>query len=282
MKTFQLLIDLRAVALAFFFAMFALPQAAHAQGSGTFVFEGFHFDAAEKARINQANDLLQNGVNALKRNDWATAQRDCTRAYGIFNNVGLPNQGMGKEAYQWALACIADSHAGRGNWSEACDRYREIGYYSLRIGNPRQMCAQQGSAEGSSLSTHSEYAASYRIFTERVTRLTALPEGSARTALAQELTGDCTRLRTFRQQVPPALAAAGYCSGIVAFEQGNSANACRTMWTSAGWIRIALQKQMLAEQRSHGERLQSTLDTYRPICADLGYAWPEFGGLWPH
>lgn len=115
-----------------------------------------------------------------------------------------------------------------------------------------------------------------------MSRLTALPEGSATTALAQELTGDCARLRTIRQQIPPATAAAGYCNGIVAFEQGNSANACRTMWTNAEWIRLALQRQMLAKQRSHGERMQSTLDTFRPICADMGYVWPEFGAVWPH
>lgn len=144
-----------------FFAVLALPQAAHAQGSGTFVFEGFHFDAADKARINEANDLLQRGGNALKRNDWVIAQRDCNRAYGIFNNVGLPDQGMGKEAYQWARACIADSHAGRDNWATACERYRENGYFSLRIGNPRQMCAQQGAAEQANLASHSEYASSF-------------------------------------------------------------------------------------------------------------------------
>ncbi len=275
------LYGLRAVALAFL-AMLALPQTARAAGSETYVFEGFHFDAADKARIGAANDRLQRGVDALKRDDWATAQRECAAAYNEFIDVRLPEIGLGKQAYQWARACVADSHAARGNWESACRGYRNSGYFSLRVGNPRQMCAQHGAAEGATLATHSEYAASFKTFAGRLARLTALPEGDARTALGQELNGDCASLRAFGQRVPPAPAAAGYCAGIVAFEQGRSGEACRTMWTSAGSIRTALKGQMLAEQRSHGVELQAMLDTFRPICAEMGYTWPDFGAVWPH
>lgn len=275
------LLGLRAFAFAFL-TLLALPQSARAAASETYVFEGFHFDAADRARIGAADDRLQRGVDALKRSDWATAERECAAAYNEFIAVRLPEIGLGKEAYQWARACVADSHAARGNWEPACRGYRNSGYFSLRVGNPRQMCAQYGAAEEAALTTHSEYAASFKTFANRLIRLNELPGGSGRTALAQELNSDCAKLRGFGQRVPPAPAAAGYCAGIVAFEQGRSGEACRTMWTSASSIRTALRGQLLQEQRNHGVELQAMLDTFRPICADMGYTWPEFGGLWPH
>ena len=261
-----------------------LAFGAQAQGKGSeiYVFEGFQFDAADRNRIGAANDRLLRGVDALKRSDWATAQRECAAAYNEFIDVRLPEIGKGKEAYQWARACVADSHAARGNWESACRGYKNSGYFSLRVGNPRQMCAQHGAAEEATLATHSEYAASFKTFANRLIRLNELPGGSGRTAMAQELNGDCARLRAFGQQVPPAPAAAGYCAGIVAFEQGRSGEACKSMWTGAGSIRTALRGQMLAEQRSHSVELQTMLDTFRPICADMGYTWPNLGAVWPH
>ena len=261
-----------------------LAFGAQAQGKGSeiYVFEGFQFDAADRNRIGAANDRLLRGVEALKRSDWATAQRECAAAYSEFIDVRLPEIGKGKEAYQWARACVADSHAARGNWESACRGYKNSGYFSLRVGNPRQMCAQHGAAEEATLATHSEYAASFKTFANRLIRLNELPGGSGRTAMAQELNIDCAKLRAFRQQVPPAPAAAGYCAGIVAFEQGRSGEACKSMWTGAGSIRTALRGQMLAEQRSHSVELQTMLDTFRPICADMGYTWPDLGSVWPH
>jgi hypothetical protein len=261
-----------------------LAFGAQAQGKGSeiYVFEGFQFDAADRNRIGAANDRLLRGVDALKRSDWATAQRECAAAYSEFIDVRLPEIGKGKEAYQWARACVADSHAARGNWESACRGYKNSGYFSLRVGNPRQMCAQHGAAEEATLATHSEYAASFKTFANRLIRLNELPGGSGRTAMAQELNIDCAKLRAFRQQVPPAPAAAGYCAGIVAFEQGRSGEACKSMWTGAGSIRTALRGQMLAEQRSHSVELQTMLDTFRPICADMGYTWPDLGAVWPH
>ena len=261
-----------------------LAFGAQAQGKGSeiYVFEGFQFDAADRNRIGAANDRLLRGVDALKRSDWATAQRECAAAYSEFIDVRLPEIGKGKEAYQWARACVADSHAARGNWESACRGYKNSGYFSLRVGNPRQMCAQHGAAEEATLATHSEYAASFKTFANRLIRLNELPGGSGRTAMAQELNIDCAKLRAFGQQVPPAPAAAGYCAGIVAFEQGRSGEACKSMWTGAGSIRTALRGQMLAEQRSHSVELQTMLDTFRPICADMGYTWPDLGAVWPH
>lgn len=261
-----------------------LAFGAQAQGKGSeiYVFEGFQFDAADRNRIGAANDRLLRGVDALKRSDWATAQRECAAAYSEFIDVRLPEIGKGKEAYQWARACVADSHAARGNWESACRGYKNSGYFSLRVGNPRQMCAQHGAAEEATLATHSEYAASFKTFANRLIRLNELPGGSGRTAMAQELNIDCAKLRAFGQQVPPAPAAAGYCAGIVAFEQGRSGEACKSMWTGAGSIRTALHGQMLAEQRSHSVELQTMLDTFRPICADMGYTWPDLGSVWPH
>ena len=269
-----------------------LAVGAQAQGKGStlYEFEGVQFDAAERERIGAADTQLQRGVDALKRSDWATAQRDCSAAYESFVRVRLPDRGLGAQAYKWALACIADAQSGRGDWYMACRTYSGNGYFSLRMENARQMCVHKGAArETSQQSTqaaaqpsHSEYAASFKTFANRLIRLNELPGGSGRTAMAQELNGDCARLRAFGHQVPPAPAAAGYCAGIVAFEQGRSGEACKTMWTGAGSIRTALRGQMLAEQRSHSVELQTMLDTFRPICADMGYTWPDFGAVWPH
>jgi hypothetical protein len=163
-----------------------LAFGAQAQGKGSeiYVFEGFQFDAADRNRIGAANDRLLRGVDALKRSDWATAQRECAAAYSEFIDVRLPEIGKGKEAYQWARACVADSHAARGNWESACRGYKNSGYFSLRVGNPRQMCAQHGAAEEATLATHSEYAASFKTFANRLIRLNELPGGSGRTAMA--------------------------------------------------------------------------------------------------
>lgn len=269
-----------------------LAVGAQAQGKGStlYEFEGAQFDAAERERIGAADTQLQRGVDALKRSDWAAAQRDCSAAYESFVRVRLPDRGLGARAYKWALACIADAQSGRGDWYMACRTYSGNGYFSLRIENARQMCVQKGAAQeatqqstpASALASHSEYAASFKAFANRLIRLNELPGGSARTEMAQELNSDCAKLRGFGQRVPPAPAAAGYCAGIVAFEQGRSAEACKTMWTGASSIRTALRGQMLAEQRSHGVELQTMLDTFRPICGEMGYPWPEFSAAWPH
>lgn len=283
------LADVRSFTLAIL-AVLAVPQAVHAQGSKMYEFEGVQFDAAERERIGAADAQLQRGVSALKRSDWATARRECSAAYESFVRVRLPDRGLGAQAYKWALACIADAQSGSGDWYMACRTYSGNGYFSLRMENARQMCVQKGAAQeaapaatqGPSQAGHSEYAGTFAAFAGRLTRLNSLPGGSARTAMAQEMNSDCAKLRGFGQRVPPAPAAAGYCAGIVAFEQGRSGEACRTMWSSAGSIRTALRGQMLQEQRNHGVELQGMLDTFRPICADMGYTWPDFGAVWPH
>lgn len=275
------------------FIMLAWPLAAQANGSEIYVFEGVQFDASERARIGAANDKVERGIEALKRNDWATAHSECSAAYETYTRVRLPARGLGAQAYKWALACISDSQAGRGDWYMACRTYSGNGYFSLRFGDQRQACAQKGepttgaaatgtSRPGSAAPTHSEYAAAFAAFAGRLERLNALPGGSARSAMGLELANDCARLRTFGWAIPPAPAAANYCAGVVAFERNNANEACRTMWTGAGSIRIALRGQMLQEQRNHGAELQSMLDTFGPICADMGYTWPGFDQTWQH
>jgi hypothetical protein len=290
MKTIlRRLADFQSFTLAIL-AMLTVPQPGHAQGSKMYEFEGVQFDAAERERIGAADAQLQRGVSALKRSDWATARRECSAAYESFVRVRLPDRGLGAQAYKWALACIADAQSGSGDWYMACRTYSGNGYFSLRMENARQMCVQKGAAQeatpaatqGPSQASHSEYAGTFAAFAGRLTRLNTLPGGSARTALAQELNGDCARLRGFGQRIPPAPAATGYCAGIVAFEQGRSGEACRSMWSSAGSIRTALRGQMLQEQRNHGVELQGMLDTFRPICGDMGYTWPGFDQAWPH
>lgn len=121
-------------------ALLAWVVASPASGAEMYMFEGVQFDADEKARISGANDKVLSGIEALKRNDWTTAHQQCSAAYETYTRVRLPDRGLGAQAYKWALACIADSQAGRGDWYMACRTYSGINYFSVRFENPRQKC----------------------------------------------------------------------------------------------------------------------------------------------
>lgn len=258
---------------------FAAPAQAREE---TYVFEGFHFDAADYARYREGVERIGRGLSALERGDWATAERECSAAYGTFIDIRLPEMGEGVRVYNTARSCMADAHAARGNWDRACPLYKRANYDTFRIKDPRAQCSRYAPDDDATLANHSRYARTFATFGQRQAELSALPEGPSRLAVAERMFSDCQALGNFEETVPPAIAAAGYCFGIVLIERGNTRKACEVLWLSARNIKSAMAKPMMEVQRQHGRNVQDNLESLRPYCTDEGYRWPAFDQAWPY
>jgi hypothetical protein len=274
-------------------AVLAGPLASPVQAGGEtmYTFDGMQFSSAERAKIGMADNQTKLGIAALNRNDWTAALQHCRTAWGTFIDL-IPINDKTRVYFDQAGACMADAHANLGDVSKACGIYRSNGYQTYRMRDPRALCARQpAKAEVSpssaakpaiSSTSNAEYAAAAGNFINRLAQLSAMPIGSARYAKAAELVPDCDKLRSFAASVAPALAAAGFCSGVVARERVDAKTSCKIMWTSAGQIRTAIASQLTPNMRAHAADLQGMLDSFGPTCARDGYPWPSFSAAWPH
>jgi hypothetical protein len=245
------------------------PTAAAAETEYTF--DGMTFSGAERARIGMADNEVKMGVAALYRSDWATALQHCRAGWGAFTDL-MPITPKTKVFFDQAGMCMADAHANR-------------------VRDNRALCARQSAAATANTSStpvvanptrNNEYAAAAGNFINRLAQLSGMPIGSARYAKAAELVPDCDKLRSYAASVPPALAAAGFCSGVVARERVDAKTSCKIMWTSAGQIRTALASQLTPNMRAHAVDLQAMLDSFGSTCARDGFPWPAFSAAWPH
>lgn len=251
-------------------------------GETMYQFEGFQFTSSQRDRYREGVSQLQAGVEALGRSEWDSAARKCSSAYNIFIEIRLPEMGKGKDIYNMARSCVADAHAAQGNWDNACSLYKRTGYVSLRIRNPRENCAKFAPDDDATLANHSNYARTFAAFGERQAELSAQPEGPARSAVAEKMFSNCQALGNFKDTVPPAIAAAGYCFGIVLVERGNTKKACEVWWLSARNIKAAMAKPMMEVQQRNAINIRDNLESLRPYCADEGYRWPAFDQAWPY
>jgi hypothetical protein len=273
------------VCLALALAIFTGP----AQAETMYTFDGMQFSGADRAKIGNADNQTKLGVAALYRSDWAAALQHCRSAWGTFTEL-MPITPKTKVYFDQVGTCLADAHANLGNVDKACGIYRSNGFQTYRVRDPRTLCAKQSakpevspsSTAAVSPSSNSEYAVAAGNFINRLAQLSGMPFGSARYAKAAELVPDCDKLRSYASRVPPALAAAGFCSGVVARERVDAKTSCKIMWTSAGQIRTALASQLSPKIRAHAVDLQGMLDSFGPTCARDGYAWPAFSAAWPH
>jgi hypothetical protein len=264
------------------------PTAAAAETEYTF--DGMTFSGAERARIGMADNEVKMGVAALYRSDWATALQHCRAGWGAFTDL-MPITPKTKVFFDQAGMCMADAHANLGNVSKACGIYQSNGFQTYRVRDNRALCARQSAAATANTSStpvvanptrNNEYAAAAGNFINRLAQLSGMPIGSARYAKAAELVPDCDKLRSYAASVPPALAAAGFCSGVVARERVDAKTSCKIMWTSAGQIRTALASQLTPNMRAHAVDLQAMLDSFGSTCARDGFPWPAFSAAWPH
>lgn len=241
----------------------------------TYEVDGYRFSEASRARIGTADEQMKLGISALKSGDWARAQRLCDTALNTYVDVGIPLTENTRPIFDQAKTCLADTYAAQGDWDRACRIYQRLGFKTYRFTSPRMQCEKFSTESDPNRTNHTQYTAAFAGFAGRLTALNGLPEGNARNAKVAELAKDCVLLRGFSPQVPPALGAASYCSGIVAFENGDPEKACKILWAGAKETRTALAGQLRQEQRDHAAELRDRLATFRPICADSGYAWPD-------
>lgn len=278
-----------ALCLAALAGVVTAPSAAAAEAEYTF--DGMTFSGAERARINMADNEVKMGVAALYRSDWATALQHCRAGWSAFIDL-MPITPNTRPFFDQAGMCMADAHANLGNVSKACGIYQSNGFQTYRVRDPRALCARQpaqsaitpnsNAKPAISSTSNAEYAAAAGSFINRLAQLSAMPFGSARFAKAAELTPDCNKLRSYAPSVPPALAAAGFCNGVVARERADAKTSCKIMWTSAGQIRTALTSQLPPNLRAHAVDLQTMLDSFGRTCAKDGYPWPAFSAAWPY
>ena len=255
-----------------------------------YTFDGMRFSAADRAKIGNADTQAKLGVAALYRSDWTAALQHCRAAWGTFSEL-MPITPKTRPFFDQVGVCMADAHANLGDINKACGIYRSNGFQTYRVRDPRALCARYPAAAAASTnrdtvvaspSSNNEYAAAAGNFINRLAQLSAMPFGSARYAKAAELAPDCDKLRSFATSVPPALAAAGFCNGVIARERVDSKTSCKIMWTSAGQIRTALASQLTPNMRAHAVDLKAMLDSFGPTCARDGYPWPAFSAAWPH
>ena len=246
-----------------------------------YTFDGMTFSEAERSRIGKADSQTQQGITALYKSDWAGALQHCRFAWATFRAL-IPKGPKTVEFFNQVEACVADSLANLSEEKVACEIYRSNGYQTYRVRDPKTLCAKYPAAEVASTNSNNEYAVAAGSFIDRLAQLSAMPRGSVRQAKAAELVPDCDKLRSYAASVPPALAAAGFCNGVVARERADARTSCKIMWTSAGQIRTAFASQLTPNMRAHAVDLQAMLDSFGPTCARDGYPWPEFSAAWPH
>ena len=270
----------RKLAMAFAAAIgLSLVIASPARSEELYELEGFQFTKSQKQAFEAGWAQLERGLTDLKQRRFADAYRNCGGAYGTFIKLHIPELGEGARGYNLARTCMGDAQYGLGDTALACSFYKDAGYMELAVRNPRGLCEKWDAA----VNPHNEYAKVVADFSGRVAKLQAMPEGSSeRAAMTETIAGDCKALRGYIDTVPPAIGAMGYCSGIVLFERGNGKSACRNLWMGAKGLNIKMQEKMLDPQRRHGEQMRAQLETFRPICADMGYRWPDFSQDWPY
>lgn len=257
----------------------SLITASPARAEEIYELEGFQFTKSQKQAFEAGWAQMERGLADLKARRFADAYRNCGAAYGTFIKLRIPELGEGARGYNLARACMGDAQYGLGDTALACSFYKDAGYLELGVRNTSALC-QKWDAE---VDNHNAYNKVVAGFSDRVAQLQALPEGSSqRTAMAETIAGDCQALKGYIATVPPAIGAMGYCSGIVLFERGNGKSACRNLWMGAKGLNIKMQEKMLDPQRRHGERMREQLESFRPICADMGYRWPDFASDWPY
>ena len=246
-------------------------------------FEGVVFSAEEHARFVAAMAQSERGVAALGRNEWDTAVRECSAALATYRDIYLPEQGEGNAIYELARSCTADGYAAQDNWARACPLYVKTDYVGLVVVNAKRMCEQFRRDTDSAEDAHTRYAETFATFADHLANLIAAPDGSSeRASKATILADDCTALSGYRESPPTAPGAAEYCRGIIYFVNGDGRAACKTMWQGAAYMNHAMDSPMLDMQRRHGRETVATLDTYRPICANMGYVWPAYDEAWPY
>lgn len=243
--------------------------------------EGVRFSPEERTRLNAADERLRRGVAALESGDWTTASSECAFALGTFENVGLPDRGKVAPTYLAARICVADSNAAIGNWVRACHFYRITGYQTMRIRDPKAECQKLEAKREASIVSHEDFQAVSIELADQMNLVIAAPEGPQKQARAAEMAGICNRMASLAHGIPTATAKAGYCRGVIAFVDGKGGHACEIMFTSAQNLRSVLSEPMLDEQRRDGEDLARVLATYRPICNNMGYVWPDLSDEWP-
>lgn len=269
-----------AMVLAICAAAIAAPGSASRDIVG-YELEGVRFSPEERTRLNAADERLRRGLAALESGDWTTASSECAFALGTFENVGLPDRGKVAPTYLAARVCVADSNAAIGNWVRACHFYRITGYQSMRIRDPKAKCQQLEAKEEAAISSHEDFQGVSVELADQMNLVIAAPEGPQQQARAAEMAGICNRMASLAPSIPIATAKAGYCRGVIAFVDGKGGRACELMFTSAQNLRSVLSEPMLDEQRRDGENLARVLATYRPICNNMGYVWPDLSAEWP-
>lgn len=290
--TLRRLIACVAMPLAALAGSLFVPAAAAAET--LYTYDGMTFSMADRAKIGIADNQAKLGVAALHRSDWAVALQHCRAAWTGFSEL-MPITPKTKVFFDQVGSCMADAHANLGDLNKACGIYRSNGFQTYRVRDPRALCARQAAktevkpssnassaSSASSVSSNADYAAAAGNFINRLAQLSAMPFGGARYAKAAELAPDCEKLRSYAASVPPALAAAGFCNGVIARERVDAKTSCKIMWTSAGQIRTALASPLSPNLRAHAVDLQAQLDSFGSTCARDGFPWPAFSAAWPY
>ena len=256
--------------------------------SDRYSFEGYEYTEAEIALMQSGVGHGQNGLAALGRRDWVTAERECRAAYDAFVNASVPPKGKVATFYIQVKACMADAYAGQQRWEQACRWYGNSGFVSLVLSNPRAACARQERSEQSlpmsrpAVASTTDYGAAVDGFSGDLRALNAASDRGARQAVTSRLSGQCDRLWTFRKTNPTARGAADFCMGIVKFEQGETEDGCQAMWMSARGLDAIRSTPMSQAEAGDLAVIEQSLKGYRSTCASKGYAWPAFSADWLH
>jgi len=240
----------------------------------TYSIEGYQLSEHSVGVIRRADDQKNRGIDALGRGAWASAQRDCAAAIAGYSSTGLPSSGRAASVYREAYACVADAEMKLGNLDDACDRYRDISYYTLMDRSPREMCEARSAAVEARFQAWDDYADTFARFSSQTGQLQSFTEGSAaRAQAASDLAATCASLNSFGREVEGARAATGYCSAIVKFEAGDFPGACALLATARSDL-SRLDRSLLAPERSrHVQALATTIEGFRPTCSNTGSAW---------
>lgn len=262
----------------------------------SYSFEGYDYTEAEIALMRSGIGHGENGLSALGRRDWVTAERECRAAYDAFVSASVPAKGKVATFYIQVKACMADAYAGQQRWEQACQWYGNSGFVSLVFSNPRAACARLERSEQSvpqaapqsvpvsrpAAPSATDYGAAVGGFSSDLRALNSASDRGARQDAANRLSGQCDRLWTFRKTNPTARGAADFCMGIVKFEQGEAEDGCQAMWMSARGLDAVRSAPLSQAEAGDLAILEQSLKGYRTSCASKGYAWPGFAEDWLH
>ncbi|HEV2081649.1 MAG TPA: hypothetical protein VGR32_04260 [Brevundimonas sp.] len=244
--------------------------------------DGQQLTASQAETVRQGDGALQRGLEALQREDWNGAIRDCYAAVARYRDAGLGNYGRVGEWFSRAYACVADAQALSGNPDEACRIYRDNDWETLTVRDPRAICERRAAAETARVDAHDAYSDLFAEFADMTGRLQTLTPGSRERAdLGERMYALCGRMAGYKDLAPVAFAGASYCTAIVRFEANQPDRACQILWTAARWTAQADPGSMLAEQARHLRDIDATLNGFRATCADFGHPWPSFAREWP-